>query len=132
MKNYVGNVISVVGRMNENNKIKISSEKAIEQLSHLPLHEIAFKNSRVLLKEPLILEVQYENDEYILSNDSFHLLSSASSLKQGIREIEEEFTSLWDEYAEVDPDSLTKDAVELRSKLIALIITQDGDVVGNA
>jgi len=131
MKNFVGNVVSIFGRMNENSKLEISSEKAIEQLSHLPLSEIAFKNSRILLKQPLILEVQFDHDEYILSHDDLPLLVSAPSLRQGIREIEEEFTSLWDEYVEVDPDTLTKDAVELRSKLIALI-TQDGDAVGNA
>ncbi|MFA6364540.1 hypothetical protein [Methanoregula sp.] len=131
MKNYVGNLVSIVGRMKESNKIEISSEKAIEQIPHLPLQEISFKNSRVLLKHPLVLEIQFDDDEYILSNDSFHLLSTSASLKQGIREIEEEFATLWDEYVEADPETLTKDAVELRVKLLALM-TQDGDVVGNA
>ncbi len=106
--------------MRENNKIEISSEKAIEQIPHIPLQEINFKNSRVFLNEPIILDVQYERDEYILSNDSFHLIATASSLKQGIQEIEEELAALWKEYVDADPGTLTQDALELRTKLTAL------------
>ena len=120
IKNYVGNVVSIIGQMRENNKIEISSEKAIEQIPHIPLQEINFKNSRVFLNEPIILDVQYERDEYILSNDSFHLIATASSLKQGIQEIEEELAALWKEYVDADPGTLTQDALELCTKLTAL------------
>lgn len=129
IKNYIGNVVSIIGQMKENNKIEISSEKAIEQIPHIPLQEINFKNSRVFLSEPIILDVQYEMDEYILSNDQFHLIATASSLKLGIKEIEEELAALWNEYVEVDPGTLTRDAIELRLKLKSLF-AQDGDVVG--
>jgi hypothetical protein len=130
MKNYVGNVVSIIGQMNENSKIEISSENAIEQIPHLPLQEINFKNRRITLNEPVLLDIQFESDEYILTNESFHLLATASSLKLGIREIEEELAGLWDEYVEVDSDTLTQDAIEFRSKLKALFAL-DGDVVGN-
>jgi hypothetical protein len=131
MKNYVGNVVSVIGQMAEKNKIEISSENAIEQLPHLPLQEFNFKNRRIFLKEPILLDVQFEADEYILTNDLFHLLATASSLKRGIQAIEEELAALWDEYVEANPDTLTQDAIEFRSKLTSLF-AQDGDVVGNA
>ena len=131
IKNYVGNVVSIVGQMKESNKIEISSEKAIEQIPHLPLREINFKNHHVILAEPLDLDILFEGDEYILSNDSFHLLATSSSLKSGIQEIEEELSSLWKEYVDVDPGTLTKDAIEFRLKLKSLI-AQDGDAVGKA
>jgi hypothetical protein len=131
IKNYIGNIVSIIGQMKENNKIEISSEKAIEQIPHLPLQEINFKNRRVLLKEPIVLDIQFETDEYILSSDQLHLLATASSLKQGIQDIEEELATLWKEYVEVDIRTLTKDAIEFRSKLRSLL-SQDGDVVGNA
>jgi hypothetical protein len=131
MKNYVGNFVSITGPMNENNKIEISSEKDIEQIPHLPLQQINFKNRQILLNESILLDVQYEADEYMLSNNSFNLLATSSSLKQGIQVIEEELEDLWNEYVEVDPDTLTQDAIEFRSKLMVLF-AQDGDVVGNA
>jgi hypothetical protein len=131
MKNYVGNVVSIIGQMAEKNKIEISSEKSIQQLPNLPLQELNFKNRRIFLNEPILLEVQFEADEYILTNDLFQLLATASSLKLGIQGIEDELAALWDEYVEVDPDTLTQDAIDFRSKLTSLF-AQDGDVVGNA
>jgi hypothetical protein len=131
MKNFVGNVVSIVGRLKETNRIEITSEKAIEQIPHLPLNEITFRKKLIPLSEPLLLEVQFEKDEYLLSNEELHLLTSSSSLKQGIAEIEDELAALWIEYVEADPGTLTKDAMELRARLKALI-QQDGVSVGNA
>lgn len=131
IKNYIGNIVSIIGQMRESHRIEISSENAIKQIPNIPLKEINFRNDLIHLSEPLILDVQYEMDEYILSNDLFHLIATSSSLKQGIQEIEEEITTLWKEYIEADPGTLTQDAMELRSKLKALF-AQDGDVVGDA
>ncbi|ACL16267.1 hypothetical protein [Methanosphaerula palustris] len=131
MKHYVGTMVGIIGQMKKNNGIEISSEKAIEQIPHLPLQEINFKNSRIHLKEPIILDVQYDLDEYILSNEPFHLLATSSSLKLGIQEIEEELTELWNDYVEVDADTLTQDAFEFRLMLKSFF-AREGDVVGNA
>ena len=88
-----------------------------KKIKHLPLHEIYFKNRWIHLDEPIILEVQYEMDEYILSNEEFHLLATASSLEQGIQEINEELVALRAEYVDVDLNTLTLDAIEFRAKL---------------
>ena len=127
----IGNIVSVIGQLKDKTKIEITSEKAIEQIPHISLNEINFRNRLHPLKVPIVLDVQYEEDQYIVSNDSFHLLVTSPSLKDGIRDIGEELAELWKEYVEVNPDTLTKDAIEFRSKLKALF-AQDGDDIGYA
>ncbi len=127
----IGNMVSIIGQLKDSNKIELTSETAIEKIPSIPLTQITFRNTSRLLKDPLILEVQYESDEYILSNEPFHLLVTAPSLRQAIKEIEDEVVDLWKEYVEVDPNTLTKDAIEFRSKLKS-IFAQDGEIIGYA
>ena len=127
----IGNIVSIIGQLKDKSKIEIASEKAIEQIQHITLSKINFRDQVRSLKVPLIFNVQYEDDQYIIANDLLHLLVTSPSLKEAVRDIEEEFAELWKEYVEVNPGTLTKDAIEFRSKLKALFI-EDGDTVGYA
>ncbi len=71
------------------------------------------------LKEPIYLEVSYENDNYILSNDKFHLRVEEPSLKAAMEEINKEIEVLWEDYVEASLEELSKDALDLRKELIS-------------
>jgi hypothetical protein len=129
--NNIGNLISVIGKLKDNKSIEITSDSAIEKIPHFPLREVTLKDQKISLREPIDLEVQYEDDEYIVSNDVFHLLVTSQSLKDALQAVDEEFAELWKEYVESDQKTLTKDAKEFRAKMISLL-DKDGDVIGYA
>jgi hypothetical protein len=125
--NNIGSMVSIIGLLKDN-KIELTSETAIEKISSIQLKQILFRKTLRIFKDPLIFEVQYESDEYILSNEPFHILVVAPSLKQAIKEIEDEVNVLWEEYVDVDTKALTKDAIEFRSNLKS-IFAQDGEII---
>jgi len=127
----VGNLVSVIGRLKDNRSIELTSDSAIEKIPHFPLMQVTIKGRQIPLSQPIFLEIQYEDDEYIVSNDVFHLLVTSQSLKDALKSIDEEFAELWNEYVEFDPKTLTKDAVEFRAKIISLL-DKEGDIIGYA
>jgi len=129
--NNIGNLVSVVGKLKDSKSIELTSDSAIEKIPHFPLRQVTLKEQKKSLKEPIDLEVLYEDDEYIISNDVFHLLATSQSLKDALQAVDEGFAELWKEYVESDPKTLTKDAKEFRAKMISLL-DKDGDIVGYA
>lgn len=129
--NNIGSLVSVIGNLKDTKIIEITSDNAIEKIPHFPLKEVTLRDQKISLQKPIDLEIQFEDDEYIVSNDIFHLLVTSQSLKEGLKAVDEEFAELWKEYVESDPNTLTKDAIEFREKLISMI-TKEGDIVGYA
>ncbi len=97
----------------------IREEKSIEGLGWLPLSDVIIGGKSSKLKEPIYLDVLYENDNYILSNDKFHLRAEEPSLKTAMEEINKEIEVLWEDYVEASLEELSKDALDLRKELIS-------------
>lgn len=115
-------LVSVSGSTEEGQRtINIANEKEFKPLKNLPLTHIRFDESHVLsLRVPINLEVEFENDEYILYNDDFSLLVTCNDLKDGVDRINGEFKLLWFDYVEEDVSKLTEGGVQFREKLLSL------------
>ncbi|WP_424359935.1 hypothetical protein [Methanocella sp. MCL-LM] len=97
--------------------IFIEDEKDIQKMEGIPLRDIKIQDKIAVLKVPLILDVQYEDDEYIISNEELCIHSVSDSLKDAIEDIKKSIETLWIEYVDADSDTLTDDAIAFRNKL---------------
>ncbi len=93
-------------------------ENTLKQLS---ISEVFIDEMKAKLLEPLSLNIQFENQNYIVSNDDLGLLATSGSLDTAIHELQEEFSILWKDYVTCPEEELTEDAKEFRAKLKGLI-----------
>jgi hypothetical protein len=98
--------------------ISLISESHVKQIN-IKSFQIGRVEKR--LKYPISVNVVFENDQYIVSNDVMGLLVAAQSMKSAYNEIQEELAILWSEYVNVDENELTNGAKQFRNKLIDLV-----------
>ncbi len=98
--------------------LSIDNEKSLEDLKMLPLDKVKIKGKFLDLKEPIPLEVSFEDDRYWISSDKFHLRGFGSNLKAAIEDLNDEIETLWEDYVEVGLGELSEDALDFRRKLI--------------
>ena len=74
------------------------------------------------LAEPLIIDVfrDPEENDFILTNEDYHLLGVADTLQDAIQEIEYGLLFLRDEYMHEDDENLTAGGRELKSRVCRL------------
>lgn len=115
-----GKMVSISGKILQQNKISINSEFSINTIDHLPFRQITINNKAYTLKEPIMLDVDYDinHDKYIISHDDIKLLVVSSKLSDAFEEIDEQLNILWDEFVKEDERNLTSAAIEYRNKLI--------------
>jgi len=127
----IGNLIRVRGIMtlqkNGRYTLCADDENSIERLQNLPLPKIKLLGQVMRLKEPLQLNILYEDDRYIISHDGLNLLVVSSSLKEGVEGINEELEILWDDYVKSSAEELSHDAIELRNRMISMLEKEDAD-----
>jgi hypothetical protein len=107
--------------------LSLKDEKSLEGIDWLPLSDVKIGGKSIKLKEPIYLEVSYEDDNYIISNDRFHLRAEDPSLKAAIAEINEEIEILSEDYVEAGLDELSQDALDLRRELISALGGESAD-----
>lgn len=118
----IKNLVSVSGIL-ENNKriINIESEMAFKPLKYLPLTHVKFDEDNTKeLNRAINLEVDFEDNEYILYNADFKLLVTSKDLKDGMDEINNEFMELWSDYVEEDINNLSEGGILFRKKLLSV------------
>jgi len=98
--------------------LSVDNETFLEDLKSLPLDRVKIKGRSLDLKEPILLDVSYEGDRYLVSSDKFHLRGFGSNLKAAIEDLNEEIETLWDDYVEVGLGELSEDALDFRRELI--------------
>lgn len=98
--------------------LSLDNEKSIEDLILLPLDKVRIKGEYTDLKEPILLDVSYEKDQYWVSNDKFHLRGFGPNLKAAIDDLNEEIVTLWEDYVEVGLEELSDDALDFRKELL--------------
>ncbi len=91
-----------------------------------PVPQYHFKTFRVgssqkQFKEPVLIDVVFEEDKYVASNDDLGLLVAASSMEAVVAGVEEEFGILWFEYVQADVGTLTAGARKFREMLVGLV-----------
>ena len=100
--------------------LTLDTEKSIEDLKLLPLDKVRIKGRYSDLKEPVLLDVSFEGDQYWVSNDKFHLRGFGPSLKSAIEDLNEEIATLWEDYVEVGLEELSEDALDFRKELLSV------------
>ena len=70
-----------------------------------------------VLKTPLILDVRYDDGEYIVSNEDLNVHSFSKNIEEAIEDIKKSIETLWIEFVDADINILTEDAIGFRSKL---------------
>jgi len=115
-------LVSVSGSIGKTARsINIEGEMAFKPLNSLPLTHIRFNEDIRELRYPIDLEVEFENDEYILYNNEFNLLVTSDNLKDGVERINDELKLLWLDYVEEETGNLTEGGVVFRNKLRSLL-----------
>lgn len=99
--------------------LSLDNEKSIEDLKLFPLDKVRMKGEYSDLKEPILLDVSYEKDQYWVSNDKFHLRGFGPSFKAAVEDLNEEITTLWEDYVEVGLEELSEDALDFRKELLS-------------
>ena len=119
----IGRLVRIRGIMALERRGKYSlcldTEKALESMDMLPLDRVRIKGEPLSLKDPIMLNVSYEDDSYCIVNDKFHLQAFGPNLKAAIEDINDEIETLWENYVEADQKELSKDALNFRDELIS-------------
>lgn len=118
----IKNLVSVSGVLEGRRKvINIESEMAFKPLKYLQFSQVKFDKKTVKeLAKPINLEVDFDDEEYILYNNDFNLLVTSKNLKEGMDEINREFVLLWSDYVEEDINNLSEGGIQFREKLLSL------------
>ncbi len=73
------------------------------------------------LKEAIPIDIAFENEQYVLSNDEFGLLVVEQNMELAFKEAQEDLAVLVAEYVDVPEDDLTEGAKKFRNKLVTLL-----------
>jgi|LGVE01.1.fsa_nt_gb hypothetical protein len=125
---HIGELVQARGVMSIVNKqyvFSINDENALEQISTFPIQNFLVKNDLITFKQPTNVEVEFENEQYIFSEDKLKLLVVAKTIEEGITGIKEELTSIWEDYILANEQELSGDAIEFKKNLLSLIKERD-------
>ncbi|MDD4403138.1 MAG: hypothetical protein PHI24_15150 [Desulfitobacteriaceae bacterium] len=102
---------------------KIIDASSINELdlSTVKLSKISAFDMTLELYQPLIMEPLYTGQEIILEWPAFHIIASGATREEAIYTFEEDFVWLWKEYALVNDNELSPDALQLKNELLSLV-----------
>lgn len=123
VREVIGELVTIRGMMVPLKRkfiLSIDNEISIDNVSQYHLKTMKKDGIDIELIEEVLIDVDFEDDYYIASNDDLGLLSAKPKMKQVIDEIQEELAVLWQEYVAVDESELTSSGIDLRNKLISI------------
>lgn len=83
--------------------------------------QIHWKSKTFSLREQIMCGILIEDGMYILEYDPLRLRVAAESRDDVIKEFRQEFSMLWDEYAQAEDSELTEDAQEIKKHLLDIV-----------
>jgi len=123
VREVVGELVTIRGMMMPLKGkfiLSIDDEVSIDNVSQYHLKTMKKDGIDTNLIREVLVDIDFENDYYIASNDDLGLLSAKPKMKQVIEEIQEELAVLWQEYVAIEEDELTASGKSLRKKLISI------------
>jgi hypothetical protein len=124
VNDHMGEFVRARGMMSiENNKeiFEIKNENALERMSTFPIKDFFVKNKLLTFKQPINVEVEYSNEQYIFSEDNLKLLVVAKNVKEGFEGIKEELSHIWTNYVLAKERELSSDAIRFKKHLLSLV-----------
>ena len=91
-----------------------------------PLYCVGFDSittgkAKLKLAEPIVATIRYQNGMYFMENDDLNIIIMASNLDQCKLDFDEVVSFILKEYGEEDDSKLTKDAQELKKKILQYV-----------
>ena len=128
IRENIGNLVRVQGMMKLRKGVytlRVDHEDSLETIPRLPLNKIRLKDRDVSLKEPMHIDIIYDNDLYISTCDKPKLRVTANNLKEVLEGLNEEMEMLWEDYVEAGEDVLSEDALQLRNEILSMFDAED-------
>lgn len=128
IKENIGNFIKIQSEVKLEKGVRtlrIDNEDTLETIRALPLFELKLKGVCFALRDPILLDVAYENELYICTNDDLGLFVIDKNLKEVAEGINEEMEMLWDIYVKANVSDLSGDAIKLRNKISSMFEEED-------
>ncbi|MBN2487718.1 MAG: hypothetical protein JXA98_01670, partial [Methanosarcinaceae archaeon] len=130
VRDVIGELVTIRGVMTPTSKgnfiLSIDNEASVESMSQYRLKTMKEDGIEKKLLEEILLDVDFEDDYYIVSNDELGLLAVQQKMKQAIEEIQGQLSVLWQEYVAVDEDDLATSGKDLKNKLISIVGAHNG------
>ncbi len=101
--------------------LNIQDETSLVTLDNLTIKNFKKDSVEKQLKKAIPIDIAFENEQYILSNDEFGLLVVEQNMELAFKEAQEELAVLVAEYVDAPEDDLTEGAKKFRNKLINLL-----------
>ncbi|ACV25378.1 hypothetical protein QIT38_gp38 [Methanocaldococcus fervens tailed virus 1] len=112
IKKLLEEPVKVIGVLNENKK-KFEIILDFQPLKEIELYEIG----QYKLKEPLKFKVIYDDKVWYLDNRELNLVGCGNTLEDAIKDLEEEFDFMIEEYLYEGDENLHESALRLKKKL---------------
>jgi hypothetical protein len=102
---------------------KIEEIYDVRTVQLVPLHwgRVAYENKEFLFKEPIQIQVDFQDGIWIHQNETFGILGYGKSRAESLDAFRMEFVACWETIASEDDSKLTDDAKELKKKLKNLV-----------
>jgi len=125
-KNNLGALVELEGTLHKEKKtelLQITSESNITKIDKYPVSSFKVDNKLMAIQgTPIYLDVEFEDNYYILHEPEFGLLSSSNSFKKCVDDVKSQLSALWEEYVNSPEFTLTKDAKLFREKLKNMLV----------
>lgn len=121
---HIGKIVKARGIMSVEDKqriFQIESENAFERIDTFPITDFLLSGETVTFEQPISIEVEFENEQYIFSEESMKLLVVADNIKDGTSGIKEELAHIWGDYILANKEELNNDAIKFKRYLLSLI-----------
>jgi hypothetical protein len=106
---------------------QIDSITDVDPVSMEPLRfaRIEHEGKRYVLREPLLVEVEYSDSVWVYRNDSINLWGYAKRRADALKHLAATFDYLFREIAQEEDESLDGKALALKQRLLALVETEE-------
>ena len=125
---YIGDLVQMRGIMSvvkRRHIFEIKDENAIEKINTISIPKFLLDEKLVTFEQPIPIEIDFENEQYILSNDELKLLAISKNIKNGLNEIKGELKDIWNDYILANEEELSNDAKKFRKYLLSLVREDD-------
>lgn len=122
----LGKEVMISGEVliDENGQVRsMSSVSNIQRMEPgwITFYKIVWENRTFELYEPLSAKLDIEDSLWTLESHDLGILVFEDTIEDVLRSFYEEFSFLWDEYAQENDEMLTSDAQVLKNKLIKIV-----------
>ncbi len=117
-----------LARLKEDGKldkiINVLNYELFEELDLRPFRttEIHWLNRKFILLHEIACDVRKEDSLIIIEYEPLKIRAYSFSREEAIKDFEEEFALIWDNYAKEEDANLTSDAIALKKLLLSLVV----------